>query len=186
MSPHFRHSAAQFSHAFAHSPHIAPDSGASYSIKATHARHVSKHVRQCFSQLGQSQLTRHSRQARWHSPQALMQSSLSTGSSFVSAPAADGETATSVKSSAKHEIMEKINRDISSPHKGKSKERKRFFPHGGRIAEVPSHHATARSPGGIAGDSSPPYAVEDSYGSTRNERTQNGNSHRWCACCVIP
>ena len=42
MSPHFKHSAAQFSHAFAHSPHIAPDSGASYSIKATHARHVSR------------------------------------------------------------------------------------------------------------------------------------------------
>lgn len=131
MSPHFKHSAAQFSHAFAHSPHIAPDSGASYSIKATHARHVSKHVKQCFSQLGQSQLTMHSRQARRHSPQALMQLSLSTGLSFVSAPAADGETATSVTSSAKHEIMEKINRDISSPHKGKSKERKRFFPHGG-------------------------------------------------------
>jgi len=85
MSPHFKHSAAQFSHAFAHSPHIAPDSGASYSIKATHARHVSKHVRQCFSQLGQSQVTRHSRQARRHSLQALMQFSLSAGSSVASA-----------------------------------------------------------------------------------------------------
>ena len=89
ISPHFRHSAAQFSHAFAHSSHIAPDSGASYSIKATHARHVSKQVRQCFSQLGQSQLTRHSRQARRHSLQAWMQFSLSTGSSFVSAATAD-------------------------------------------------------------------------------------------------
>jgi hypothetical protein len=85
MSPHFKHSAAQFSHAFAHSPHIAPDSGASYSINATHARHVSKHVRQCFSQLGQSQLTRHSRHARRHSLHALTQLSLSTGSSVTSA-----------------------------------------------------------------------------------------------------
>ncbi len=85
MSPHFKHSAAQFSHALAHSPHIAPESGASYSINATHARHVSKHVRQCFSQLGQSQLTRHSRHARRHSLQAVMQFSLSTGSSVVSA-----------------------------------------------------------------------------------------------------
>ena len=100
MSPHFKHSAAQFSHAFAHSPHITPDSGASYSIKATHARHVSKHVRQCFSQLGQSQLTRHSRHERIHSLQALTQFSLSTGSSVTSAEDAGHAHADASKSDA--------------------------------------------------------------------------------------
>jgi hypothetical protein len=103
MSPHFKHSAAQFSHAFAHSPHIAPDSGASYSIKATHARHVSKHVRQCFSQLGQSQVTRHSRQARRHSLQALMQFSLSTGSSVASAADVGSTNTDAIKSEAAKE-----------------------------------------------------------------------------------
>jgi len=104
MSPHFKHSAAQFSHALAHSPHIAPDSGASYSIKATHARHVSKHVRQCFSQLGQSQVTRHSRQARRHSLQDLMQFSLSAGSSVASAADVGSTNTDTIKIKAAKEI----------------------------------------------------------------------------------
>jgi hypothetical protein len=112
MSPHFMHSAAQASHALAQSAHMSDDKGASYSISATHARQVSRHVRQCFSQCGQSQLTRHSRHACKHSPQALMQFALSTGSIFVSAALAEEETAMSPASKTRHDDTDIKNRDI--------------------------------------------------------------------------
>ena len=175
MSPHFRHSAAQFAQAFAHRPHSSPDSGASYSIKATHARHVSKQVRQCFSQFGQSQLTRHSRHARRQSLQALMQFSLSTGSSFGSAPTADEETDRADTSSAKHDTTEKTNRNISSPHDVKSAERERLFRHRERITQVLSRYATARSPSDHE-DSIPPHTKENARGAVRwrTARVMNG------------